>query len=115
VLIPKTIESRLHQFCEKFNCSPTIEGVALTEEQIEEFDLPTRPTKREGNRHAKSFAGDSVELDALPAAELRQMVCECIERHITPVQLDVLRAAEESERELLERWADNVQDDGGTP
>jgi hypothetical protein len=28
--------------------------------------LPTRPTKREGNRHADSFEGENVELDALP-------------------------------------------------
>src|SRR5262249_30497173 len=47
VLIPKTIESRLYQFCEKFDCqAPIIERVALTEEQIAQFDLPTRPTKR---------------------------------------------------------------------
>jgi hypothetical protein len=109
VLIPRTIESRLHQFCEKFNCSPpAIKRVALTEKQIEDFDLPTRPTKRDGNRHAKSFAGDSVELDALPAAELRQMVRECIERHISPRHLEGVRVAEESERELLEAWAEQV-------
>jgi hypothetical protein len=112
VLIPKTIESRLHQFCGKFNCAPpAIERVALTREQIEEFDLPTRPTKREGNRHAKSFAGDSVELDALPPDKLRELVRACIEQHISDHELTVLRAAEESERELLEAWADRVETD----
>jgi hypothetical protein len=84
VLIPKTIEHRLDQLCEKFDCQPpTIERVALTEEQITEFNLPTRPTKRNGNMHANSFEGDSVELDALPAGELRDLVCACIEQHIT--------------------------------
>jgi hypothetical protein len=69
VLIPKAIERRLTEFCENFDCpSPTIERVALTEEQIGQFDLPTRPTKREGNPHANTFDGDSVELDALPHA-----------------------------------------------
>jgi hypothetical protein len=28
----------------------------MTKEQIAEFDLPTRPTKREGNRHAKNLS-----------------------------------------------------------
>jgi hypothetical protein len=112
VLIPKTIENRLDQFCEMLDCPPpVIERVALTEQQIEEFDLPTRPTKREGNQHANAFEGDSVELDALPASELRLMVREVIERHISPRDLEVLRVAEDSERELLEAWAGRVEDE----
>jgi hypothetical protein len=51
------------------------------------------------------FAGRSVELDALPAQALRKLVHECIENHIPQHRLDTLRAAEESEREVLERWA----------
>jgi hypothetical protein len=87
---------------------PIVERVALTEDHIVEFNLPTRPTKREGNRHAKNFEGDSVELDALPANELRAMVRKVIERHISQRDLEVLRAAEESDRFLLEAWADKV-------
>jgi hypothetical protein len=106
VLIPQTIEHRLTELCEKFDCPPPIiERVALTKQQIAAFNLPTRPTKREGNRHARKFEGDSVELDALPSLELRRMVREVIERHISPRDLEVLRASEDSERELLEAWA----------
>jgi hypothetical protein len=106
VLIPEAIERRLDQMCERFDCgTPTIERVALTEEQITHYNLPTRPTKLAGNRHAKDFKGDSVELDALPPSVLRDMVREVIERHITPRAVEVLRATEESERELLTRWA----------
>ena len=47
----------------------------------------------------------SVELDAIPAARLRELVRECIERHIDAHQLAMLRIAEESERELLTKWA----------
>jgi hypothetical protein len=78
--------------------------VALTEEQIDEHNLPTRPTKRDGNRHAHGFAGDSVELDALPPRTLRDMVREVIERHISPAATQALRVAEDSERELLRAW-----------
>jgi hypothetical protein len=110
VLIPETIERRLDELCRRLDCPPPIiERIALTEEQIAEFDLPTRPTKREGNSHANRFDGDSVELDALPAPELRRMVRECIEQHISADELAVLRTAEESERELLKRWADAVE------
>jgi hypothetical protein len=48
----------------------------------------------------KNFVGRSVELDAIPAARLRELVRKCIERH----QLSILRIAEESERELLTKW-----------
>jgi hypothetical protein len=102
VLIPQTIERRLHQMCQKFDCAPPIiERVALTEDHIAEHNLPTRPTKRKGNMHAKDFEGDSVELDALPSRVLRDMVREVIERHISPRALEVLRAAEESERDVI--------------
>ena len=112
VLIPRTIKSRLDEMCEQLGClGPIIRRVALTEEQISEFNLPTRPTKREGNRHADNFEGESVELDALPPGELRAMVRDVIERHITEEALTTLRAAEESERELLRSWAANLPDE----
>jgi hypothetical protein len=112
-LIPKTIDNRLHEFCESHRCEPpTVERIALTEGQIEQYGLPTRPTKREGNRHAHKFEGDSVELDALPSGELRALVRDCIERHISPAALDMLRVAEESEREILEQLADDHDDYG---
>jgi hypothetical protein len=101
-LIPKTIAKQLEKFCDEHDCPPPfVERIALTEEQVEQYRLPTRPTKRENNTHAHSFHGDSVELDALPSSELRNLVRECIERHISEQQLEILRASEQSERELL--------------
>jgi hypothetical protein len=113
VKIPQAMERRLDELCdEKWDCPyPIIERVALTEEQIEDYDLPTRPTKREGNRHAKDFEGDSVELDALPPDVLRGLVKECIEQHISEHELSALRAAEESEREQLEIFARRIEED----
>jgi hypothetical protein len=104
VLIPQTIERRLNELCQKLDCSPPIvERVALTEEHI-----------TEGNRHAQKFEGESVELDALPPGILRDMVREVIERHISEHELETLRIAEDSERELLDAWTDRVEiDDEG--
>ena len=53
----------------------------MTREQVEQWNLPTRPTKMTDTR-AKKFAGTSVELDAIPAAKLRELVRDCIERHV---------------------------------
>lgn len=111
-IIPEVIRSRMDRLCERADCRmPTVERYALTPEQMEQYDLPTRPTKRKGNTHAKKFAGDSVELDALPSHVLRELVTECIEQHISSDEVAVLREAEESERELLKRWAKRATKD----
>jgi hypothetical protein len=105
-LIPKVIETRLSDFCEKYGCAPpVVERIALTREQIARYRLPSRPTKREGNSHAKDFKGRSTELDALSNSVLRQHVRDCIEQHISTDALATLRAAEDSERTLIEKFA----------
>lgn len=109
-LIPRTIEARLREFCPGIDF--TVERVSLTEQQIIEHRLPTRPTKRVGNHHAHGFEGESVELDALPPRVLKGMVRDAIERHITPATLNALRVAERSERELLRAWGEKFDDRG---
>ena len=54
--------------------------------------------------HAKDWAEDqeSVELDAIPAGRLRELVREAIEQHVDRDQLDALRLIEAEEREQLE-------------
>jgi hypothetical protein len=83
------------------------ESVAVTPDQITAWKLPTRPTKREGNRHAKDFIGDSCELDAIPPLQLRELVRGCIERHIDAGRFETMKVAEESEREALAMFARN--------
>jgi hypothetical protein len=102
VLIPQTIERRLREMCERLDCpAPQVKRVALTKQQIERYQLPTRPTKRAGNRHAAGFVGRSVELDAMPPRVLRDLVRKVIEKHISPAAIVALRKAEDSERALL--------------
>lgn len=74
--------------------------LAVTPDQIEELDLPTRPTKRNDTRAAR-FTGGSVEVDAIPAPYLRTIVADAIEGHIDPEALRLTRAVEASERGLL--------------
>jgi hypothetical protein len=110
-LIPKVIEARLNEFCEQYNCAPpTVERIALTPAQIRRYRLPTRPTKRTGNSHAKQFTGDSTELDALPPNVLRGLVRDCIERHISLAQVETLCATEDSERGIIENFARDAED-----
>jgi hypothetical protein len=85
----------------------TFERVAVTEEQVADWDLPTRPTKRTDTR-SKGFKGESVELDAIPAQDLCELAREAIERHVDQHQLSVLRTVEQEERRDLERLAEGV-------
>ena len=99
----KHIERRLREFAP--GAEIHFELVAVTEEQIEQWELPTRETKREGNRHAKNFEGDSCELDSIPPDRLRDLVRECIMRHIDRDHFATVQAAEESERAALKMFA----------
>jgi hypothetical protein len=83
------------------------ERIAVTPEQIERWDLPTRPTKASDTR-AKGFGNISVELDAIEPNRLRQIVRRAIEQHLPRHQFEVLKAAEESEREIISRLVGNI-------
>lgn len=76
------------------------ERVAVNRDQITRYNLPSRPTKRTDTR-AKDWIGESVELDALPANLLQEMVGECILRHIDRNTLDRIQQVEEAEKETL--------------
>ena len=103
VLIPVRLEAELRKYAPGVPIAFNRE--AINPEQIEQFQLPTRPTKKtKKNAHgALHFADESVDLDALPANTLRALVRECIERHIGPDVLERTRRIEAQERETLRR------------
>lgn len=96
--IPRKVERDLRTFAP--NAEIQFELVAVTEEQIANLGLSTRPTKKTDSR-SKSFQGESVEVDAIPPRILRDMVGRCITRHINKAAYEVLKSAEASEREIL--------------
>ena len=104
--IPRVVEERLVEFASDADIS--FEMVAVLPEQIQQWDLPTRPTKKTDSR-SKTFRGESVELDAIPPATLRQLVRDCIKRHVDEDALGKTRIAEASERELLEQWEEILE------
>jgi hypothetical protein len=76
------------------------ERIAVTEDQIADWDLPTRPTKASDTR-SRNFGAISVELDAIEPNQLRAIVLEAIEQHLPEDQFEILKAAEASERATL--------------
>jgi hypothetical protein len=70
--------------------------LAITLEQIEEYDLPTKPRKVSDRRMLEIES--TVEAEAMPAGILRQLLRDEIEALLPPRALEVARAAEASER-----------------
>jgi hypothetical protein len=86
--------------------------LAVTPEQIQQWNRPTRPTKTTDSR-AKRFGSDiSVELDAIEPNQLREIVRDAIEQHLPPEQFAVLKAAEQSEREVIQNLINGLTGDG---
>jgi len=76
---------------------------------LTEWNLPTRPTKASDTR-AKNFGSAiSVELDAIEPNQLRALVQEAIERHLPSEQFEKLKAAEESERDIITRLVGKIR------
>lgn len=88
--------------------------VGVTEDQIAEWELPSRPTKTTDSR-SKNFKGESVELDAIPPDLLRDLARGVIEQHVDQRALAVLQKTEQEERRTLERLVEHMNPEGGTP
>jgi hypothetical protein len=82
----------------------TVERLAVNRQQIDRWNLPTRPTKTSDTR-ARRFrqvhGTDSVELDAIPPDELRRLVKDAIDSHMEPWRLEQFRMVEREEQQTL--------------
>ena len=101
VLVDQTLE---RTFRDTFNVKIDLRRVAVTPEQIEQYNLPTRPTKT-GTTHARGFVGESVEIDAMEPAELHRLVDDALSGFIDARALEAAKVAEESERSIIMRLA----------
>lgn len=103
--ITRAVESGLREFAPDADIH--FERVAVTPAQIAAWRLPSRPTKQSDSR-SEGFDGDSVEVDSIPPATLRELVRNAITRHIDPRQMAASLAIEEQERETLGRIIGNL-------
>jgi hypothetical protein len=96
--IARFVEKELRQLAP--GADITFEKIAVTTAQIDKLRLLTRPTKKSDSR-SRNFQGDSVEVDAIPAPFLRQLVAEHIEQHVDRDALNRLLGVEAAEAETL--------------
>ena len=103
--IPRAVEKSLREMS---GADITFEVVAVTDQQIYEMKLPTRPTKKTDSR-SKNFDGESVEVDAIPPKELKRICRSLIEQHISGPELVRHRRIEKAERDTLTQIVANMQ------
>jgi len=85
------------------------ERMAVTPDQITSLKLPTRETKKKDPRSKSWGDKPSVELDAIPAPILRDLVRKCIESHLDKTSLGLTKHLEELEIKLLEKFTKNFE------
>lgn len=96
VYAPSTVKTRVR----RTNVQLDAIDAAIMAAAFVEYGLPTRPTKHTDSR-SRNFTGESVEVDAIPATILRQLVNDAITQHIDPDRLRITRRVEQSERDML--------------
>ena len=79
----------------------------MTRDEIEQWELPTRPTKKSDSR-CKGFDGESVEVDAIAPSDLRDIARDCIEQHVDEESLRRTRRVEDAERDTLATWIETM-------
>ena len=98
--ITRNVEAGIREFAP--DAEIYFHRVAVTPQQIAQWKLLTRPTKKSDSR-SKNFGDRSVEVDAILPAQLRALARECITRHIDQDALERNRVVEAQERETMLR------------
>jgi hypothetical protein len=96
------VQTKLREFAPDVDIE--FERLAVTEGQIATYDLPTRPTKITDSR-AKTFVGESVEVDAIPSRHLRHIVENAIDSWIDDEALANTKMVEAQELDGLRAMA----------
>lgn len=106
VLIDLSIEKELRQHLHSA-VDLSFHRIAITEVQIDEYDLPTKPRK-EGDRRSQHVKA-TVEAEAMPAATMRRLLRDTVESFLPEGALEAARVAEQSEQAGLRALAARVE------
>jgi hypothetical protein len=107
VLINEALERELREHLDP-GIELVFQRIAITAEQIDQYDLPSKPRKAGEKRAA--YIKRTVEAAALPAGIMRQMLRNTIEDLLPPGALAAAKVAEESERQQIGLLADLAGD-----
>jgi len=81
-----------------------VEKVALTIEQVRQYNPPPNPAKVTDPRakaYKEKFGDSSWEVDALPPNVLTDLIRKAFRRHVNTLKMNAIKSKEESDKELL--------------
>jgi len=95
-----------------------VHRLAVTEEQVREWSLPTRPAKK-SDPEAKKFGDKAVELDAIDPKQLTTLVENAILSHVDRHAWEVEKRIEKEERAgllaMAQAWNSNGNGSSNNP
>ena len=88
--------------------------LAVNVDQVSKWDLPSRPTKKTDTRQKQFYerfgeGTPSVELDAIPPNQLRELVEGAILTHVDTDELEALELEQNAARETLEKMSESLR------
>ncbi|RNJ78273.1 MAG: hypothetical protein EB830_00405 [Nitrosopumilus sp. H13] len=103
----RDIDSRLNTF----GCSPSVERLALTMDQIEQYNPPPNPAKStdpRSRKYSEEFGGQSWELDALNPEILSDLLESRIQEYLDVGMYNDVIEQEDAEKGRLEKVAGRI-------
>lgn len=100
VFIDRDIEAKIRRYSPGVDL--TFRRIAVTEEQIAEWNLPSSPAKKSDSR-AKSFDGQAVEVEAIPPRQLNRLVEASILEYVDDDHYSRMMEVEQAERRTLQQ------------
>jgi hypothetical protein len=101
-----------------FGVTLTVDKIALTFEQVKQYNLVPNPAKLTDTRskaYIKKFGNESWELDALPPDVLHQLIEKAILQFLDIMKMKEIITKEESDKEVLTKVVDNIIQGKGLP
>ena len=102
VLIDQSLERELREHL-RADIDMDFRRIAINEEQVEQYELPTKPRK-EGDKRSQHLTY-TVEAEAMPARDLRALLRLHVETLLPENALHVAKTAEQSERRHIAKMA----------
>jgi hypothetical protein len=72
------------------------------------MELPTQPVKTKGNSHAKGWSGGTVQAEAIPPGEMRELLDSALRSHVPHAVLEQVEVEEREAKSTLAGMIDNL-------
>jgi hypothetical protein len=105
----------IQDMSERFGLNINFERVAITKEQILEFEIPPMMAKKSDSRYSKfvaRYGKDAVELDALRPNILQDLIRESIEERFDDDIYGEVKKKEEKMQEKIKKMIGEVLEEG---